>query len=109
MTNVRYKCDQHGLQSVDELILPGKIYILNCGCIYKTSLHGDDYRIKTACCDKCGFIIKDTCLIISDYTTKFYHVECAKNLGIIEKGRIMNIDEYPDYDIQGLNDLLKNK
>lgn len=103
MTEIKYKCDQHGFQPVDELILPGNTYILNCGCIYSASYHGNVSRLKTECCDKCGFVIKDTCLIVSGYSTKFYHVECAKNLGVIENAKIINIDEYPDYGVDGLN------
>jgi len=102
VTEITYKCCHHGLQPVNKLILPGNIYILNCGCIYKASYHGSNYRIKTSYCDKCGFIIKDICLISADYTTKFYHIECAKGLEI-KDGKIMNIDEYPNYEVEGLN------
>lgn len=109
MTYVEYKCDQHGFQYVDEVILPGNIYILNCGCVYSLNIHGSNCRIKTSCCDKCGLIIIDTCLVTSNYSTKFYHIDCAKDLGIIEKGRIVNIDEYPDYDIPDLQDILKER
>lgn len=97
MTEVKYKCGQHGMQPVIEIILPENTYILDCGCIYSANYHGSSYRIKTSCCDKCGFIIKGTCLLVSNYTAEFYHIECAKDLGIIDKGKIIDIDEYPDW------------
>lgn len=109
MTDVKYMCQQHGLQYVDEMILPGNLYILNCGCVYSASYHGSNYRIKTPCCDKCGLIIIDTCLITSGGNTRFYHVDCAKELGVIENGKIIKIDEYPDYDVQGLNNMSQKK
>jgi hypothetical protein len=52
-------------------------------------------------------LIEDTCLMISNCSTKFYHIDCAKDLGVIEKGVVINIDEYPDFEIEGLNSLLK--
>ena len=95
MTEISYICKKHGIQTVDEMILPYNIHILNCGCIY-----GRNYRIKTGCCDKCGFVIEGLCLITSDI--RFYHIECAKGMGKIENGKIMDIDEYPDFKIEGL-------
>jgi hypothetical protein len=106
MTDIKYDCEQHGLQNVDEMILPRNMYVLSCGCIYSANYHGSAYRIKTKCCDRCRIVIEGTCVISLDGSAKYYHINCAKDLGVI-KGKIMNIDEYPDYKIQGLDSLLK--
>lgn len=40
--------------------------------------------------------IKDTCMVIFGYSIKYYHIECAKELGNIKDGKIVDINKYPE-------------
>ena len=99
MTEIFYKCDKHGYQQAVRILFPDFDFELECGCIYSANLHGCRYRKKTYTCDKCDKPIKDTCIAISGYRTKYYHIECAKTLGKIENGKIVDINKYHEYDM----------
>jgi hypothetical protein len=35
-------------------------------------------------------------MTIFGYRTKYYHIDCAKTLGKIENGKIIDINKYPE-------------
>ena len=96
MTEMFYRCDKHGYQKVARILFPDLHFELDCGCIYSANLHGSWYRLKTYTCDKCDKPIRDTCMAIFGYRTEYYHIECAKTLGKIENGKIVDINKYPE-------------
>lgn len=96
MTEIFYKCGRHGYQKVARILFPDLHFELDCGCIYSANLHGSWYRLKTHRCDRCDEPIKDTCMAVFGYMTKYYHIECAKGLGNIENGKIVDINKYPE-------------
>lgn len=96
MTEIFYKCDKHVCQQVARILFPDFNFELECGCIYSANLHGSRYRIKTYTCDKCDKTIKDKCMVIFGYSTEYYHIECANELGNIKDGKIVDINKYPE-------------
>lgn len=74
------------------MLIPSNLYFLGCGCIYCNA-----NRIKAVHCDKCEKPIAAMCIALIPYGTGFYHVECAKELDYIEKGKVIDINSYPEY------------
>lgn len=94
---VIYKCNKHGPQIVRRMVMPHFTFELNCGCIYSTSLHGSWYRRITAVCDYCDKELQGKTFKDDSYTTRYYHIDCVKDLEKIRKekmkGIIVDIDE----------------
>lgn len=92
MTEIKFRCQYHGIQNVLKIIQPKNRYYLGCDCIYDILKNDKIRNMNTFICSECNIQISGNAFVIEDdKCVQYFHIYCSKN--VLIPGIVENVDE----------------